>query len=71
MPDQELVAQGWEKRFVGDERMIQESVSTYEALGYEVKLLPLSESSLREECQGCFLTLSTFRILYTRKKALV
>jgi len=66
--DASLLEQGWEKRFMADSRMAREAVETYGALGYEVKLEPLSEDAMRDECSGCKAILRQFSIVYTRKK---
>jgi len=39
----------------------------YESLGLEVRLEPLTDEELAEECAGCTLALALFRVLYTRR----
>ncbi len=66
--DSELVAEGWQRRFLADSRMVQEAVETYGELGYEVRLEPFNEDGLKEECSGCKALLRQFSVVYTRKK---
>jgi len=66
--DASLLKQGWEKRFMADSRMAREAVETYGALGYEVKLEPLNEAAMKDECSGCKAILRQFSVVYTRKK---
>ena len=68
--DPDLVAQGWERRFITDGRRAREMVDLYSELGYEVHLEPLDEQEFAEECEDCALVaLLKFVTLYTRKKA--
>ncbi len=66
--DSTLSAQGWEKRFLADARMAKEAVQTYSELGYEVRLEPLREDEMKDECSGCKSLLKHFKTVYTRKK---
>ena len=64
----ELVAQGWERRFITDRRRAREMVDLYTELGYEVHLEPLDQQEFAEECEDCALVaLMKFVTLYTRK----
>ncbi len=67
-PDAKLTADGWEHRFIADERMARDAIDTYTALGYEVRLEPVNTTSLREECSGCKSLFAQFTAIYTRKK---
>ena len=66
--EQELINQGWEKRFTTDEPRLSEMVEQYNELGYEVILEPVDTSS--EECTSCLTAFSDrYKTIYTRKKA--
>jgi len=66
--NQELIEQGWEQRFVGDERMVRESTEMYSDMGYEVKILPLDTTNVQGDCMGCLALLKKFQVVYTRQK---
>ena len=74
--EEELLAAGWEKRFVAIEPRLQEAVELYEEIGFEVLLEPLpTEEELKgagcEEsgCTACFdVDRERYRIIYTRAK---
>ena len=66
--DLELSRTGWERRFVGAPPRLLETVDLYESLGREVLLDPLTPDELAEECAGCTLALSLFRVVYTRPR---
>lgn len=65
--DAHLLEQGWQKRFLADPRMARDAEDSYKELGYEVRLEPLDEAALKEECSGCLALLRQFRVVYTRK----
>ncbi len=65
--DPELVAQGWQRRFIGDARMAKESAETYQDLGFEVRLEPIDADNLKDECGGCKIAFQAFKAVYTRK----
>lgn len=67
-PDPDLLAAGWERRFIADDRMARDAVDTYTELGYDVKLQPLSPEGFKEECSDCQAVLAKFSMVYTRKK---
>ena len=46
---------------------LEEAVSLYEDLGFEVRLDKPTPDDLREECFDCRLALELFRVLYTRR----
>ncbi len=66
--DAELIAAGWQFRFIADAKRVQEAVEMYEELGQEVCVKALALEALREECHGCLLLLKQLKALYTRKK---
>lgn len=67
--DPELLAQGWERRFITDGLRAREMVDLYTELGYEVHLEPIDQEQFSEECEECVLVaLLKFATLYTRKK---
>lgn len=66
--DAELLADGWQQRFVADERMGRDAVETYGTLGYEVRLVPLNTAHLGEQCGGCEMVLKKYSVVYTRRR---
>jgi hypothetical protein len=65
----DLVAQGWERRFITDGLRARELVELYAELGYEVHLEPIDQQEFNEGCEDCALVaLMQFATLYTRKK---
>jgi H2-forming N5,N10-methylenetetrahydromethanopterin dehydrogenase-like enzyme len=65
---EELLAEGWEQRFVADEPRLSEAVELYESMGYEVYLLPLDKDTA-SECDICFEGYqSRYRIIYTKRR---
>ena len=67
-PNQALLEQGWERRFIGDARMARDAVDNYTAMGFEVRLESLNPDELRDDCTGCKAMFSEFKAVYTRKK---
>ena len=68
LSEEELLREGWMRRFVGGPPRLQEFVALYESLGYEVHLEQQLAGELREECGDCTLALMLFRVVYTRRK---
>ena len=66
--DTELAGAGWQRRFTGAPPRLVEVTELYEALGWEVMLDELSPEELPEDCGGCSLALSFFRVVYTRRR---
>jgi hypothetical protein len=67
-PDPELVAEGWERRFMADPVRARESVELYESLGYEVLTEPVKPVELPEACTDCRVVVYfSFVNVYTRK----
>ncbi|MFQ5614107.1 MAG: hypothetical protein ACE5H9_18455 [Anaerolineae bacterium] len=68
-PDPALVAEGWERRFIGDARQVKEAMELYAELGYEVRAEPVQAEEMGEDCDDCqLLILLQFKTIYTRKK---
>ena len=75
--EEELIAQGWERRFVATEPRLSEAVELYESIGFGVLLDPLpTEEELEQQggcsdggCRVCFeVDKENYRIIYTRAK---
>jgi hypothetical protein len=67
-PDPALVAQGWERRFMGDAGRVKEAVQLYEEMGYEVLTQPVQPAELSDDCDGCRLVVAfQFQTIYTRR----
>ena len=67
--DPKLVAEGWERRFIGDARQTKEATELYQQLGYEVHAEPVSAEEMGGECDDCrVLILLEFKTIYTRPK---
>lgn len=62
----DLLRDGWTRRFVGGPPRLQEAVTLYQSLGYEVHLEPLTPEELEDECRDCRLAVTLFRVVYTR-----
>jgi hypothetical protein len=64
--EEELVKQGWEKRFTIDEPRLSEMAEQYKELGFEVLLEPVDTSS--EECTTCIAaSYDRYKTIYTRQ----
>jgi hypothetical protein len=74
--EEELLAAGWERRFIATEPRLREAIELYEEIGFEVLLEPLpTEEEMKgggcEEsgCTACFdVDRERYRIIYTRAK---
>jgi len=71
--EDELIKEGWTRRFVANEPRLSEAVELYQFMGYEVHLEPLppvdSDSADGEsgECRTCFKGFEDqHKIIYTR-----
>jgi hypothetical protein len=64
----QLTADGWERRYVADQRAAVEAETNYRQLGFEVKLVPLDPESLRDECSDCKAVIGDYRIVFTRRR---
>jgi hypothetical protein len=47
-PDAELIAQGWERRFIADGKRALDALEMYEELGHEVRIEPIVLEELKE-----------------------
>jgi hypothetical protein len=72
--EEDLLRQGWEKRFLADEPRLSEMKEMYESIGFEVLLEPLPP---KEELSGCAesgctacldLDPGRYRTVYTRSR---
>ncbi len=73
--EDELIKEGWTRRFVASEPRLSEAVELYQSMGYEVHLEPLPivdrDSADKEsaECRACFKGFEDqYKIIYTRPK---
>ncbi len=64
--DTELAREAWTRRFSAAPPRLQEFQGLYHSLGLEVLLDPLLPGELADECEGCAVALSLFRVIYTR-----
>jgi hypothetical protein len=72
--EEELVAAGWERRFIACEPRLSEMVEMYKEIGFEVHLEPLpskeemDQSSCEDSgCTACFdVDSERYRIIFTR-----
>ncbi|NTW03521.1 MAG: hypothetical protein HGA19_19975, partial [Oscillochloris sp.] len=62
----ELLQAGWTRRFVVGPTRLKEVTALYEELGLAVHLEPIEPGALTDDCQGCALALTFFRVVYTR-----
>ena len=58
----------WERRFAAAPPRLQEMVTMYESLGYEVKLEPITAAELPPSCDNCAMALALSRAIYTRRR---
>lgn len=69
-PDPEMVAKGWERRFMADPNRLEESVNLYRELGYEIQINPVRPEELSVVCGDCRLAVcSAYSTIYTRKQS--
>lgn len=67
-PHPELIADGWQQRFIGDPQRTAEAVELYSQMGYEVRTEPVKPMQLDDNCKDCLvLALCQFKTIYTRK----
>lgn len=72
--EEELIKEGWEKRFIACEPRLSEMVELYREIGFEVLLEPLpSEDEVKDEdcvekgCTVCYQAdRDKYRVIYTR-----
>ncbi len=69
-PRPELVAAGWERRFMADGPRLKEYSELYRSLGFEVHVEPIRPDEIGPDCTDCSLVLyRLFATLYTRRPA--
>jgi hypothetical protein len=73
--EDELIKDGWSRRFVATEPRLSEAAELYRSMGYEVHLEPLplvdcdSPNEKSQECRACFKGAEDqYKIIYTRPK---
>jgi hypothetical protein len=60
--------EGWVKAFIVEEERAEEFAKLYKSLGYEVRVEPVSERDLGDECKQCYTYLcSRCRVIYIRR----
>ncbi len=68
--DPELLADGWERRFVTGGPRAEEVAQLYRQLGYEVRLEPVQSSEIPDGCDDCQIAfVFQFKTVYTRRKS--
>ena len=68
LPDPELVAEGWERRYLADPERAREAMELYPALGFEVKAHPVRVEDFHDDCGDCRSVLCrTYVVIYTRR----
>jgi hypothetical protein len=68
IPDPELIAEGWERRFITDANRAPELIDLYQELGFEVRSVEVSPAEFNQACKDCGLTtLVPLFTIYTRK----
>jgi hypothetical protein len=70
----ELIAQGWEKRFMADEPRLGEAVEEYRGLGFEVLLVAVDSKACADsdDCTTCLETpeaAGRMEIIFTRRQS--
>ncbi len=74
--EEQLLAEGWERRFIASEPKLAEAVQLYEEIGFDVllELLPTEEELKGAGCEesgctACFdVDRERYRIIYTRAR---
>ena len=75
--EDELIADGWERRFIACEPRLSEMVATYKEIGFEVHLEPLPSKEEMDHaaceesgCTACYdADPERYRIIFTRQKS--
>ena len=68
-PDPELIADGWERRFVADGSRVKEALDLYTEMGLDTRAEPVKQDQMAEKCEGCHIHMMlNFKTIYTRKK---
>lgn len=67
-PDPQLVAEGWDRRFMADSKRLTEYTELYASMGYEVRAEKVKPEEISDQCADCALLICRqFLTLYTRK----
>lgn len=72
--EEQLIKEGWEKRFIACEPRLSEMVELYKDIGFEVHLEPLPKNEELKEsecdkngCTACYeVDTERYRIIFTR-----
>ena len=69
-PEEDLLRDGWVRRFVADEPRLSESSDLYESLGFEVRWRPLSaREPAGPGCSECLKAApGRFRVIFTKPR---
>ena len=66
--ESELLAKGWVRKNIIDEPRLAELKDTYESMGMEVRVEPVTPEILAQECDSCLInTPAKFFVLYVRE----
>jgi hypothetical protein len=66
---EQLVKEGWSRRFIYDEPRLTEAKELYESMGLEVRLEPVIPDELEDGCDTCITAApDRYRIIYTRPR---
>jgi hypothetical protein len=67
-PDDNLLQEGWEYRFVASGQRLQETQDLYTELGFDVRAESIPQEAFPEGCEECQLILMlNFKAVYTRR----
>jgi hypothetical protein len=74
--EEELLKEGWQRRFIASEPRVSEMKAMYEETGFEVHLEPLAAGEdpgdAHEECEGCRICFTgredVYQVIYTRRR---
>jgi len=67
--DPDLVAAGWELRFIADGHRTAEARELYEQIGFDVRAEPLPGTDDPDECSSCQDIVRHFHAIYTRRRS--
>lgn len=67
--NEQLVREGWSRRFIYDEPRLSEAKELYESIGLEVRLELVIPDELEETCDTCITAApERYKVIYTRPK---
>lgn len=67
--NQDLLDEGWERRFLAGSDRRDEAVQLYEEMGFEVRAEELKPQEFGSGCASCASTVcNSYVLIYTRKK---